>query len=193
MKTTLNRKNVFSIYSDAPPTVQKGEPVVQARIVEKVTEQIERKQDQIIVNPTPVIVNFPESKPQAKPKKNKPKIFPIEPIGVLKLEKTKRETVKQIHVPIPKKAPKPKSTYRATGMDILDMGDNLKKLRTWEDFSAFLSKLSSKNLTLMAKGKVGSLDNFNFDGKWLMFTVSGIKSKQVIPGLWKTATVGRIR
>lgn len=215
MKTSLNRKNVFSIYKDAPPPKLKKEIEPQKRIIERVPEQqapqIERKQDQIIVNPTPVIVNFPEPKPESKPEPKKvevkeiqkPKVEPkkevpkskkkIFPIGDLELEKTIKEVVqKPIYVSEPRKAPKPKSAYRATGMDILEMGDKLKKLKTWEDFSSFLSTLSSKNLTLMAKGQASPLDNFTFDGKWLMFTVSGVKSKQVIPGLWKTAIVGRV-
>lgn len=203
MKTALNRTNVYSIYKDAPPPkLKEPEPIRERVVVEKVVRkiiepQVEQKEDTIIVNPTSV-VNFPE--PQSiKPSKSesaveplKPKVIEPKPIGNLELEKVPIIKPKPKYVPQPKVKKEVKSNYRATGLDILETGDQIKKLKTWEDFSSFLAKLSSKNLTLMAKGQSKPLDNFNFDGKWLTFTVSGIKAKQVIPGLWKSATIGRI-
>lgn len=165
MRTSLRKKNVYSIYEDQP---------ISKFIELKPIIQVKQKDDTVIklVKPEPARI-FPIKKP--------------EPISNPELG---QELSK--HVPQPKVKKQIKSSYRASGMDILEAGDQIKKLKSWEDFSSFLAKLTSKNLTLMAKGQAKPLDNFNFDGKWLTFTISGVKSKQVIPGLWKTANVGRI-
>jgi len=186
-----DRLRQYSVYTDAPPPSlkkQKPERVIVERVIEH--EPIERVVERIIEKPVERIIEKPIKIVPPEPKELKPK---LEEIKGLQLEE---RVVEKSYKIFPINSIKEKKTknveYRASGKDIIEMSDNLRKLSTWEDFSSFLVILKSKNLVLRAKGSPIPLDNFNYDGKWLRFDSDGINSKQVIPGLWKMAQVGRI-